>query len=43
MYPDMLARAVKLFKNRARRDALEAIADVGSIETTDLDEGWDDQ
>ena len=43
MYPDMLARAVKLFKNRARREALEAIADAGSIETTDLDEGWDDQ
>ena len=43
MYPDMLARAVKLFKNRSRREALEAAADAGTVQTADLDTGWEDQ
>ena len=43
MYPEMLARAVKLYKNRSRREALEGSADAGTIETADLNEGWEDQ
>lgn len=43
MYLEMLDRARKLFKNRSRRETLEAAADAGSIQTADLDEGWDDQ
>lgn len=43
MYPDMLARAAKLYKNRSRREELEASADAGTVQTSDLNEGWEDQ
>jgi len=42
MYPAMLSRAIKLFKNRARREELEAAIAAGTVQAADLDAGWED-